>query len=108
MALTVTTVKNPFVPKFVSCVEVTFGATYTKEGETFKPSNAGLQDFEFVFPIIINGDEAEESELFQADVYYSKEKLHLINVKTGKELAEGKKTAKVKALVLCFGKSRAK
>lgn len=108
MALTVKNIKDPFVPKFISCKEVTFPSSYSSGGEVFTPTSAGLTDFEFVFPVLVHGDEAKSAEQFISGIYYEGEKLHLINAKTGKEVEAAKNTEKVKALVLSFGKARAK
>jgi hypothetical protein len=108
MALTVENVREPFVPKFISCKKVKFPASYTSGGEAFTPSTAGFREVEFVFPVLIHGDEAKSSEQFISGIYYEGEKLHLVNAKSGKEVEAGKNTEKVEALVLCFGRTKAK
>ena len=108
MALTVENVREPFVPKFISCKKVKFPASYTSGGETFKTSDAGFREVEFVFPVLVHGDEAKSSEQFIAGIYYEGEKLHLVSAKTGKEVEAGKNTEKGEALVLCFGRTKSR
>lgn len=107
MAVSVTKVQGPTVPgaEVFNINEVTFDSSYAENGEPLTQAELGHTKVNFAVCTLIAGDEAEESELFQGAVYYtpSTEKIHIINLKTGKELASTKKAAKVKALVLSFG-----
>lgn len=101
--LTVTTketARPPGAEKRV-VVEVQFDSSYLSEGESFKPSDVGLTRFSFApTATLTNGSESEE---YVGGCYYASEKLHLLNVKTGKEVASEKNMEKVKALVVCYG-----
>ena len=106
MSITVTSLKSPFVGKFLSVVEVAFSSSYTSGGETFTPAKANLQTLEFVIPTLIHGDEAAESELFISGIWYASEKLHLLDAKTGLELGSTKNASHVKAQAVCYGNAR--
>lgn len=108
MSLTLKTIKEPGVVKFLSVTEVTFASSYTSGGETFTPANAGLQTIDHVWATLIAGDEAKSTEQFVSGCWYSGEKLHLLDAKTGVEVASTKNMEKVKVQVFAVGRSRAK
>lgn len=107
MAVSVTKVQGPTVPgaEVFNVNEVTFDSSYLSEGETLTAAELNHTKVNFAVCTILAGDEAKESELFVGQAYYtpSTEKLHLINLKTGKEVASTKNMEKVKVLVLSFG-----
>lgn len=91
---------------YYTITKVTFDASYQEGGEALPPKELGLRRVTFAICNILNGDEAAESELFQGAVYYTPdtEKIHIINLKSGKELASTKKAEKVVVQVVAFGK----
>src|SRR3954453_4778260 len=107
MALTVTNVQAATVPgaEVRTVKQVACDSSYQAEGEPLTAKELGLGAVTYANCSIINGDEAEESELFVGAAYYtpSTEKLHLINLKTGKEVASTKKMNKVVVQVEAFG-----
>jgi len=90
----------------LSEVETTFDSSYLEGGESFKPSDAGLQSFSHVLCNMKMGTEA--SEKWVGDPWYGSEKLHLNDHKTGKEVASAVNCEKVKVVSFCLGKGRAK
>jgi hypothetical protein len=109
MALTVTRQFGPKTFGFYTVTEVACDSSYLAEGESLTAAELGLATADFALCEIIQGDEAKESELFVGVAYYTPatEKLHLINLKTGKEVASTKNMEKVIVRVVAFGKSRA-
>lgn len=106
MAMTVTSVQGSTVPgaQVFTVNEVTFDNSYASEGEPLTASELGLKKVVFALCQPVTGSE-NESEFPIADAYYTPatEKIHLLNAKTGKEVASGKNVEKVKALVIAFG-----
>lgn len=90
----------------LSEVESTFDSSYLEGGESFKPSDAGLQSLYHVFCNMKMGTEV--SEKWVGDPWYGSEKLHLNDHKTGKEVASAVNCEKVKIVSLCLGRGRAK
>lgn len=106
MALTLSTLQSASNAGFMTVTEVTFDNNYAEGGEAFTPANAGLSSFTHT-PIctLVNGS---ESEKWVTGAWYASEKLHLLDAKTGKELAKETDVSKVKVLVFAFGKTRSK
>lgn len=79
----------------------TFDSSYLEGGETFKPSEVGLNRFERVTCSVINGSESETNPIDSS--WYKEEKLHLTDSKTSKELAKEKDMSKVVVQVVARG-----
>ena len=108
MSLTVKSIKPAGIVKFLTVTEVTFASSYTSEGETFTAANAGLGSIDHAWCTIVHGDEAKTSEQFVSECWYEGGKLHLLDAKTGVEVAAGKNMEKVKVQVFAIGRSRSK
>lgn len=109
MALkSVTTLKAAQNPGFLTLTEVQLSNSYPEGGEPCTAAQLGLASVDFAFAQIVNGTEATEKWIGEAWYTPSTAKLHLQDVKTGKELAKETNTEKVKLQVLAFGKARTK
>lgn len=108
MAVTATRVQTgrPMGSDYYTISTVACDSSYQSEGEPLTPRELGLRRVTFAICNILNGDEAAESELFVGLATYTPatEKLHLINLKSGKEVSSTKKMEKVVVQVVAFGK----
>ena len=108
MAATATTIKAAFQPQFITVTEITLDSSYESEGEKVTAEQLGLGSVDHAICNIIQGDEAKTAEQFVGEAFYKGGKIHLIDAKTGKEVAGTGNMEKVKIWVTAFGKSRAK
>lgn len=83
--------------------DVTFDASYAEGGETVTPANLGLSRVDWAECSVIAGSESAELQVAAAKYDEEKELLHLIDVKTGKELAKEKDVSKVVVRVVAYG-----
>lgn len=109
MAVSVSTVKSPFVPKFISVTDVTCSSSYTSGGEPLTAEQLGIGAGMVEFAMC-NLKVDSESEEYVSSAFYdpAAQLLHLIDAKTGKEVVSTKNMEKVVVRVLTFGRSRAR
>lgn len=84
--------------------DVTFDASYAEGGEKVTPADlGGLSRVDWAECSVIAGSESAELQVAAAKYDEEKELLHLIDVKTGKELAKEKDVSKVVVRVVAYG-----
>jgi hypothetical protein len=84
--------------------EITLDSSYALGGEVVTAAQLGLRHVDAAICSIIHGDEAKSSELFAGVASYSGGKIHVVNLKTGVEVAETKNLEKVVVQVVAFGR----
>lgn len=109
MAVSISTVLGPELPRFRTVTDVTFDSSYLEGGESLTAAQLGLASVQRAECYMKNGDEAKEAELFVGNPFYDPEKavLKLYNLKTGKEVATTKNMEKVVVRVVAHGTTRA-
>jgi hypothetical protein len=81
--------------------DVTFDNSYAEGGEPLTAEQLGLNSVDVAVCSLIHG--SESTELLAGAAWYSGGKLHLLDVKTGKEVASTKDMSKVVVQVVAFG-----
>jgi hypothetical protein len=97
-----------FVPETIpgaeafTLTDVQFDSSYQEGGEPLTPKELGLTSVSYAFCQIRLGSESEE---YVSEAWYSpsQQKIHLINCKTGKEVAGTKDMSKVNVRVIAYG-----
>lgn len=84
--------------------EITFDSSYAEGGEALTAKQLGLRIVEATVCNVIHGSESTELLAIAAFYTPSTSKIHLIDVKTGKEVASTKDMSKVVVQVLAFGR----
>lgn len=109
MSVTTTRVQTarPMGSDLFTVTEAVLDSSYASEGEPLPVKELGLRRLSFPpLCFIQHGDEGKSSEQFAGVAYYSTstEKLHVINLKEGKEVASTKNMEKLKVQIVAFGK----
>lgn len=84
--------------------EITLDSSYALGGEEVTPAQLGLHHVDAAICNIVHGDEAKTAEIFPGVAFYSGGKIHVINLKTGVEVAETKNLEKLVVQVVAFGR----
>ncbi|HEU5115577.1 MAG TPA: hypothetical protein VFT74_02770 [Isosphaeraceae bacterium] len=83
--------------------DVTFDSSYAEGGEPLTQKELGLSKIEYAEVTFKNGTEASEKWVAAGEYTPSEEKIHLQDLKTGKELAKETNCEKVKVRVVSYG-----
>lgn len=107
MAVSLSSVIAARTAGFRTVTDVTCSEKYVEGGESLTAANLGLATVDYAICQLKNGSEGED---FIAAAYYDPAKalLHLIDAKTGKEVAKEVNASKVVVRVIAHGKARAK
>ncbi len=101
-------VMAPTVPPFFTVTELLLDAEYEAEGEKVTAAQLQLAKVDHALCGIKNPSESETVTIMAPWYDASKERLHVNDSKTQKELATGKNLEKVTVVITAFGKTRAK
>lgn len=106
MAATVSKKPKRFTPGYdrMTITEITLDSSYALNGEAVTPGQLGLRIVDIAICNIVSGDEAKSSEIFPGAAFYKGGKIHVINLKTGVEVAETKNLEKLVVQVVAFGR----
>jgi hypothetical protein len=89
---------------FFTVTEVTLDSSYALAGEPISAAQLGLRHVDIAVCSIVHGDEAKSSEIFPGVAFYKEGKIHVVNLKTGVEVAETKNLEKIVVQVVAFGR----
>lgn len=106
MSAIVTKAPKSYIPGAdrMTVTEVTLDSSYALGGEPVTPKQLGLRVLDVAICNIVHGDEVKTAEIFPGVAYYKEGKIHVINLKTGVEVAETKNLEKLVVQVIAFGR----